>query len=208
MKRFQNKAARYYAYLYLVKRDNPADECGKCAKCNVTDNDRELVIDHIDGNPYNWREDNLRLLCRSCNVPWKKTTEPPAIIKSECVNAKDAGEVERVGLSQSSVEIQINLDKEPKFRSAVQFYVFTKRQAGYTDVVYRFAEEIGISPVTADRYLKKMTSDAGPLKIVRTGKGSSKGLQIRPEYWKREQAAADVTTLQSCETEQVMESKK
>jgi hypothetical protein len=77
----------------------------------------------------------------------------------------------------------------------VLLYVLTNGGAGYDDVVYHFAEEVGISPVTADRYLRKMTSEAGPLMIVHIGKGSSKGLQIRPEYWETEAAATGETIL-------------
>ena len=43
---------------------------GQCYCCGITDWNGKflrLEIDHIDGNPYNDSEDNLRLLCPNCH---------------------------------------------------------------------------------------------------------------------------------------------
>lgn len=41
-----------------------------CENCGITtwcDKPVPLCVDHIDGNPYNWCLDNLRLLCLNCD---------------------------------------------------------------------------------------------------------------------------------------------
>lgn len=43
----------------------------KCEQCGLkkwNDLPIPIVLDHIDGNSYNWRLDNLRLLCANCDA--------------------------------------------------------------------------------------------------------------------------------------------
>ena len=56
--------ARLWAYRYLVLRDG--EHCDICTKIPTTRN--SLDIDHKDGNKNNNDPQNLRLLCRHCNV--------------------------------------------------------------------------------------------------------------------------------------------
>ena len=64
------KMSRIFCYRWLVLRDG--ERCSRCFEIPTTRNEntetQSLEIDHIDGNEHNWEEDNLRLLCKSCNV--------------------------------------------------------------------------------------------------------------------------------------------
>ena len=81
--------ARAWAYRYLVLRDG--EHCAICHARPTTQNtpttpdsttqnssttQNTLDIDHIDGDPNNNHPDNLRLLCRQCNVATSNTSNP------------------------------------------------------------------------------------------------------------------------------------
>ena len=47
----------------ILERDN-----FRCVSCGATARDRLLEVDHIDNNPTNHNETNLRILCEVCNI--------------------------------------------------------------------------------------------------------------------------------------------
>jgi 5-methylcytosine-specific restriction endonuclease McrA len=50
----------------LEKYENKCCECG-WGKINKYTGNIPLEVEHIDGNPYNTIEDNLKLLCPNCH---------------------------------------------------------------------------------------------------------------------------------------------
>ena len=127
---------------YLIQKDG--DKCKSCG-----DSEKELVIDHIDTNRQNDNPANLRLLCRSCNR------------KNLFASHSSVSERERENMSveaaaeQMSPELKIALDKEPQY--VAWLYENVDRPSGLTfwDALYEGADRVGISPVTARRYLMK-----------------------------------------------------
>jgi len=97
----------------------------------------------------------------------------------------EVGRGERLlAVGDESPEMRVSREKEPLFRGWVVDSVVTRHE-GLTirDAVTEGAEVVGVSPNTTRRWLSKLTSPVGPLKI---GEGS-RGLQrllLREEYWK------------------------
>lgn len=52
----------------LIKEKGWQPVCSSCGLSSWLDGAIPLELDHIDGNPYNHREDNLRLLCPNCHA--------------------------------------------------------------------------------------------------------------------------------------------
>ena len=148
--------ARYWEYLFLVQRDG--EHCKSCKKTGI-----ELVIAHIDGNRQNNNPLNKALYCRSCN---RKDFIAQHYTNSvrEKTNARilDEGAVER-----ESPELRISKEKEPEYFAWLFENVERKNGLTFFDAVYEGADRVGISPVTARRYLyKKLATE------LRLGDGS------------------------------------
>ena len=127
---------------------------GICQLCQ----DPMQEIDHINGDPSDRRPENLRGLCKSCNIRQRNLSTGPS---ADSVN-------ERVNLAeqQDSAEIEINRDAEPRYRKWL-FERTNRREPLYTqEAIYGGAELVGISPVTARRYLGKATSPQGSYWVV------------------------------------------
>lgn len=111
------------------------------------------MIDHIDGNRQNDIPANKRLLCRSCNR--KNLIElHSSVSESERENIKAEAAVEHM-----PAEIRINEEKEGPY--VAWLYENVDREGGLTfwDCLYEGSDRIGISPITARRYLlKKMAT--------------------------------------------------
>lgn len=133
---------RFWEYSFLALRDG--EKCDSCAKTGS-----ELVIDHKDGNRQNEDPLNKRLLCRSCNR--KNLIE----LRSPIGEKERENVIIEAGSEQMSPELRINQDKEPLYFAWL--YENVDRQAGLTfwDALYEGSDRIGISPVTARRYLMK-----------------------------------------------------
>lgn len=164
---------RLWAYRFLVLRDG--ELCARCFEIPTTQNDT-LDIDHIDGNPSNCEEDNLRLLCRRCNVTLENQRRagvgPPSdqyVCEREGKEGKAQTRVSRevVNYSEGSTEMQANFLFELDFRKWLLGKI--RSLGGYPklDAINSGAELVGCSPSTTARYLVKLTSSAGPLRESR-----------------------------------------
>ena len=133
---------RFYEFEYLALRDGK-----KCKSCGATE--KELVIDHIDGNRQNENPSNKRLLCRSCNR--KNLIElrsPTSESERENVQVESAAD----GMPAT---LKIAMDKEPLYVDWLYDNIDRPKGLTFSDAIYEGADRIGISPVTARRYLLK-----------------------------------------------------
>ena len=137
-----NGPTRIKLYKTIVKRDGEYCRC-----CCALAKERQLVLDHKDNNNKNNDLLNLQFLCRSCN--YLKNPRRPV---DECVSEYESG---------AQTEIQINQRKEPAFRKFVYHELNEYSEIKEHDLISAAAEDIGISPVTAKRYLDKMCSSRG-----------------------------------------------
>ena len=137
-----NGPTRIKLYKTIVKRDGEYCRC-----CGALAEERQLVLDHKDNNNKNNNLLNLQFLCRSCN--YLKNPRRPV---DECVSEYESG---------SQTEIQISRTKEPEFRKFVFHELNEFGKVSENDVINAGAEDVGISPVTAKRYLDKMCSSRG-----------------------------------------------
>lgn len=63
---FNNEANRKFVRRYLLEKYGH-----KCSICGITEwlgKPVPLVVDHIDGDPYNRKIDNFRLVCGNCDM--------------------------------------------------------------------------------------------------------------------------------------------
>lgn len=151
---------RYWAYRFLVLRDG--EVCQECGYIPTTRN--SMDIDHIDGNPHNNEESNLRLLCHPCNVAKenRRRARRPSV-QGERENPRTRVLKQAIPYHEGSAEMQANFLFEVDYRSwLLQFirdYGFiTKKEA-----INAGAEIVGCNPTTSAKYLAKLTSLAGPL---------------------------------------------
>lgn len=176
---------------------------GKCAICGISETEKELVIDHIDGNPLNWHFENLRLLCKKHNATeyWRmikkfNKIEDDTIAPFESVSVKmgEGGkqvEAERSatlisGELETSTELKVNRVKEPLYRNWVMERLIMAESMTVKDAIYAGSEKWEISPVTARRYLEKMCSAEGYVVVVGSRKTvGGYTLKIRSEYWEK-----------------------
>lgn len=155
---------RLWAYRYLVIRDG--EQCARCYEIPTAQN--TLDIDHIDGNPQNNDPDNLRLLCRSCNVALGNKARLPSaqyVCEREGKEGKASTRVVRevVRYQEGSTEMQANFLFELDFRTWLLGKIRELGGFPKQDAITAGAEIVGCSPATTARYLTKLTSSAGPL---------------------------------------------
>lgn len=182
MPRRWGKLAHLFAYRYLVERDG--EQCARCFNTPTALKEKDptalntLDIDHIDGNIYNREPDNLRLLCRRCNVTLGNQARSNPSARNEREN-EDKNERERksgnvstrilhqtVDYKAGSPEMQVTLFAEDDFRE----WTIARVNEGRTlksDITNGGAETFGVSPLTTTRWLSKLTSFTGPLYEVR-----------------------------------------
>lgn len=141
-----NGNTRKKRYDEVARRDG-----NYCRGCQRLPTERPLVLDHIDNNPKNNKKENLQILCRKCN--YEKNPRGPV----------DLCENENENESENKSELQVNKVKEPKFKSYVHQRMWEEGQVPQSDIINSGAEHVGISPITAKRYLDKMCSSAGTL---------------------------------------------
>jgi hypothetical protein len=117
-------------------------------------------------------------------------------------NERDEKQPEMSSLEQS-MEVRINREKEPWFRSELFNRILTSKEPVVLDeAIFGISEKIGISPITARRYLQKMTSADGPLRILES-KGIGLYLSIREEFWRglNQPSSSPIRAPESAESE-------
>ena len=145
-----NKIAR----AYLTKKFG-----AHCRWCQALESERKLEVDHTDNNNKNNNPSNWQYLCYSCNYiknPRLEEREPLDVCESVS------------GPFDIPSEIKINRTKEPLFRKYAEEEVKANVQVQEQELINSGAEKLEFSPVTANRYLKKMYSSAGKLQRIKT----------------------------------------
>lgn len=141
-----NGKTRKKLYAIIAERDGEY-----CLGCQALPSERQLIVDHIDNNQLNNNLENLQLLCRTCNFNKNpRGAERPLDL---CVRSEPS----------RYAAISTNRVKEPLFRGYVYEKLDSDGSLDYKELIYSGAEEVGISPATAKRYLDKMCSKEGKL---------------------------------------------
>jgi hypothetical protein len=192
---------RLWAYRYLVIRDG--EQCARCFETPTAQN--TLDIDHIDGFSQNNDPDNLRLLCRSCNVALGNSARGSSdhlVRVRERKEGKASTRVARevVKYQEGSQEMQANFLFELDFRVWLLERIRTLGEFPRADAITAGAELVGCSPATTARYLSKLTSSAGPLQESRDMLGGII-LQLKDHLKPEETILVDLDRLQSVRTE-------
>jgi len=138
-----NGPTRKKIYKQIIKRDGEYCRC-----CGSLPHERQLVVDHRDNNDNNNSNENFQLLCRACN--YLKNPRRPVDV-CESVEGAQAG----------ADELLTSRLKEPQFRKFVYHELNERGEVPQNDLIYSGSEDVGISPVTANRYLSKMCSSRG-----------------------------------------------
>jgi len=170
------------AYRFIAARDG--EYCLDPA-CRREPPRVKLQIDHADNNPSNWDPDNLHLLCQRHNLKMRQLTraEHKRVIalysaKNERESARAKGNPstslvkQMVDYRQGSPEMQANSYFENQYREWILSYIRTNSMIPKEEALYSGAEIVGNSPTTTARYLKKLTSTAGPLKEMKDATGT------------------------------------
>lgn len=168
------KNTRLWVYRYLVLRDG--EQCARCFNIPTPQNTLygTLDIDHIDGNPFNWDTNNLRLLCHPCNVTLENKARvleiPPSDqVERERNQGKPATRVikEAVPYKQGSPEMQASYLCELDYRTWILGKIRELGGFPRPDAINAGAEIVGCSPSTTTKYLAKLSSSEGPLQETR-----------------------------------------
>lgn len=158
-----NSRTRSRLYKILVERDGE-----RCKICNKWGNAHTLVIDHIDNNNSNNQMWNLQLICRSDNA--RKNPRGPSKRKVQSPVCVSVSEIDKP--KANSAEFDRNRKSEPIFRRWIYFEVRRGRRITYDEALDNGAERSGCSQEAIKRYLKKLTCDSGPLRLVKESDGT------------------------------------
>ena len=137
-------------------------QLGLCALCHEPGIEE---IDHINGDPSDNHPDNLRGVHKSCNIRARNLQRTPS---ADSVDVRVSKE--------ESAEIEINRDAEPRYRKWLWERTGKNLPLYVQEAIYGGAEFVGISPVTARRYLGKATSPQGSY-LVETVKAQNRTLK-------------------------------
>lgn len=164
---------RLWVYRFLCIRDGE-----RCALCHATPTGQNgnsagqnaLEIDHEDGCYWNDDPDNLRLLCKKCNVSAENKARVLRVSPSaKCVREREEGKSETrivrevVDFMRGAPEMQANFLYEVQYRHWLLEAVSTQGSIEKGDAINSGAEVVGCSPATTAKYLAKLLSSAGPL---------------------------------------------
>lgn len=167
--------SRLWCYRYLVIRDG--ESCLLCGALPATRNNgfnvaEILEIDHVDGDPWNWLPENLRLLCKKCNLAERNSAScAPRGDSAHKDREKEEGRLQtrvvRTAVDYSHPEapvtMQANFLFEVDFRNWLLKLVRNEGFHSREDAVFAGAEKVGCSPQATRSYLRKLTSSLGPL---------------------------------------------
>jgi hypothetical protein len=167
--------SRLWCYRYLAIRDG--ESCKLCGALPVTRNNRFnvaeiLEIDHVDGDPWNWLPENLRLLCKKCNLaernlsscsPQGDSARKERDKKEGCVSTRVVRTAVDYSHPEAPVTMQANFLFEVDFRTWLLQLIRDEGHHPREDAVFAGAEKVGCSPQATRSYLKKLTSSLGPL---------------------------------------------
>lgn len=162
---YSKETGRYYCQ---------GDNCGKELEEN------EVIDDHIDNDRNNNKPTNHQPLCRSCNTKNSgKTMEQNKKIQKKRRIAFLKGFDKTSGIS---AQIIINRIAEEKFREWVIKQLEIYETISWIDLLdagceYITQNHVQLSQSTAERYLRKMTSFAGPL--IAIGTGDARQVELR-----------------------------
>lgn len=175
-------------YKALAFRDG--EKCRRCGR-KPTAAKPPLVIDHIDGDEKHRAFNNLRLLCASCNAKEGyahrrrvstggkniSTVTKKHLRGSEGVGGgvslqpgdktRPGTLKDRLGYSsdEASPEMRANNHYEGPYRAWARYQVDDRERVPREDLINGGAEFVGCSTQSATRYLKKLTSPEGPLRL-------------------------------------------
>lgn len=161
----------------------PATQNGQSRRLKII-----LEIDHIDNNPRNNRPQNLQLLCKPHNVGKSNRHRSSSDLslshkKRYRKHGNPSTQMVRnaVDFTAGTPQMQANSLYEPTFRN----WILGKFEKGAEfldkeEVINSGAETAGCSVATATTYLKKLTSNAGPLVEQRDLMGNTV-IVLKPE---------------------------
>ncbi len=174
--RFQINQHRL-AYNFIASRDGEY-----CLICKAGPDTAKLQIDHADNNPSNWQPDNLHLLCQTHNLEFRFLPVGKKLhviglysAKNVCMYERRYGSISSkvakdvLDYRSGSVEMKANSMFEPVFTE----WLLKNLPMAKNEAINSGALIAGCSPATSDRYLKKLTSAAGPLEEFRDGMGTA-----------------------------------
>jgi hypothetical protein len=191
MSRRLGEKSRLWCYRFIALRDG--DRCRSCGAFPVTRNNGNvslvLEIDHIDGDPWNWQPDNLRLLCKKCNLAERNRASCAPRVDSAYMRKRDEGhestrivrEVVDCDDPSAPVTVRLNARYETLARTYALQLIAEKGYRLKVEVVAGMAEVTGCSIITAARYLAKLLGPAGPLQERKDMLGGFM-LEFKPEY--------------------------
>jgi hypothetical protein len=152
-------------------RSTPSEVLAQAKRLNQSED--IIVVDQAD----QLRERNL-----------EQGSEKRIVCEREDPAVGDELRVERqLSVMDESPEMRVNREKEPLFRAKCIELVLRPEGLTVDQAINEVAEIEQISTVTARRYLKKMTSRAGPL-VVGEGPRGHQRLFPRESYWLKQRS--------------------
>jgi len=151
-----NKTTRDKLYAIIIKRDREYCKC-----CGKLPYEGKLVLDHKDNDNTNNIHTNLQILCYSCNYLKNPRKEPLDL----CVNEKESN------LEESC--LTKNKRTEPAFEEFILNEINNDSwgMIEWNEATNMGAQKIGISPITVERYLKKLITKYGSLRLRENSEG-------------------------------------